>query len=65
METILRQANSQPVNIQIFNRWGKKVFEQSNYTDGWGKNNVPGGVYYYLLESSTGETWKGWVEVVR
>ncbi|SHK16602.1 DUF7948 domain-containing protein [Hymenobacter psychrotolerans] len=55
----------QPVNIQIFNRWGKKVFEQSNYTDGWGKNNVPGGVYYYLLESSTGESWKGWVEVVR
>ncbi|QNH62286.1 gliding motility-associated C-terminal domain-containing protein [Hymenobacter sediminicola] len=55
----------QPVNIQIFNRWGKKVFEQSNYTDGWGKSNVPGGVYYYLLESSTGETWKGWVEVVR
>jgi gliding motility-associated-like protein len=54
----------QPVDIQIFNRWGKKVFEQSNYTQGWGQDNVPGGVYFYQLKSNTGESWKGWVEVV-
>jgi gliding motility-associated-like protein len=55
----------QPVAIKIFNRWGKQVFEQASYTQGWGPENVPGGVYYYKLDSSTGESWKGWIEVVR
>ncbi|MBO0359725.1 gliding motility-associated C-terminal domain-containing protein [Hymenobacter sp. BT186] len=55
----------QPVDMKIFNRWGRKVYEQSNYTDGWGTDNVPAGVYYYQLTSATGESWKGWVEVVR
>ncbi|MBC6700050.1 DUF7948 domain-containing protein [Hymenobacter puniceus] len=55
----------QPVDIQIFNRWGKKVFEQNNYSQGWGQDNVPGGVYFYQLKSTTGESWKGWLEVVR
>ena len=55
----------QPVDIKIFNRWGKQVFEQASYTEGWGPENVPSGVYYYKLDSSTGESWKGWIEVVR
>ncbi|RTQ48417.1 PKD domain-containing protein [Hymenobacter gummosus] len=53
------------VSIEVFNRWGKKVFTQPNYTGAWGTDNVPAGVYYYQLKAQSGETWKGWVEVVR
>ncbi|MBD2768434.1 PKD domain-containing protein [Hymenobacter sp. BT664] len=55
----------QPVSIRIFDRWGKQVFEQANYVEGWGKDNVPSGLYYYKIDSNTGESWKGWVEVAR
>ncbi|WP_400192764.1 PKD domain-containing protein [Hymenobacter sp. B81] len=55
----------QPVEIKIFNRWGKKVYEKSSYTDGWGDSSTPPGTYYYTLTDASGETWKGWVEVSR
>ncbi|MBF9142999.1 DUF7948 domain-containing protein [Hymenobacter properus] len=59
-------VTTEKVNIQIFNRWGRKVFEQANYTDGWGADaELAPGVYYYRLVSATGESWKGWVEVVK
>jgi len=53
-----------PVDIQIFNRWGRKVFEQKNYVEGWGDASTPAGVYYYRLVNAKGESWKGWLEVV-
>ncbi|MCC2545739.1 PKD domain-containing protein [Hymenobacter sp. BT175] len=55
----------QPVDIKVFNRWGKQVYAQENYLEGWGKEGTPPGIYYYQLVSRTGETWKGWVEVAR
>ncbi|MDB5233317.1 MAG: hypothetical protein JWR44_310 [Hymenobacter sp.] len=53
------------VDIQIFNRWGRLEFEQKNYTDGWGDANTAPGVYYYRLVNGSGESWKGWLEVVK
>lgn len=52
------------VDIQIFNRWGRLVFEQKNYTHGWGAADTPRGLYFYRLVNASGETWKGWLEVV-
>ncbi len=67
--------------IQVFNRWGRKVYESDqdpyiNWTGaaaGEGNTNglVSGGLYYYLAEvqfadaNNTRRTFKGWVEVVR
>jgi gliding motility-associated-like protein len=53
------------VDIQIFNRWGRLVYEQKDYAGTWGDENTPVGLYYYRLESTNGESWKGWVEVVK
>ncbi len=37
-------------HIIIYNRWGKKVFEHSDYYDNWWDGNgAPDGVYYYVL----------------
>lgn len=44
--------NSQLV---IFNRWGKKVFETSNYQNDWDAENLSDGVYYYILRIQDGE----------
>jgi gliding motility-associated-like protein len=36
-------------NLVIFNRWGKKVFEDSNYQNTWDGSNYSDGVYYYIV----------------
>ena len=73
--TILR------TRIQIFNRWGRKVYESDqdpyiNWTgaatgDGNTSGLVSNGIYYYLAEvqfadaANTKRSYKGWVEIVR
>jgi gliding motility-associated-like protein len=59
-------VSTEPVSIIIFDRWGRKVFEQENYVRGWGPApGVASGVYYYQLRTAAGQTWKGWLEVVK
>ncbi len=33
----------------VFNRWGKKIFETSNYNSDWDGGNMPDGTYFYIL----------------
>lgn len=54
---------SQCIHIQIFNRWGMKVFEAKNQNIGWdgrttAAKKVPEGTYYYIIEIN-GITKKG------
>ena len=44
-------------NLMIFNRWGDKVFQTSDDTEGWGGNGAPSGVYAYSIsyKNSRGE----------
>ncbi len=37
-------------NLVVFNRWGKKVYEQVNYNNDWDGGNLADGVYFYVLE---------------
>ncbi len=58
-------------NVQIFNRWGDKVFKTSRYdntTNNWdGKFNgkpVTSGTYFYLILNDNGKVLKkGWLEL--
>ncbi|MCP9767056.1 gliding motility-associated C-terminal domain-containing protein [Lacihabitans sp. LS3-19] len=49
--------------LQIFDNWGKKIYENFSYQNDWG-NNIKGGTYYYLLTIPIGQTCKGWLEVI-
>ncbi|MCC2546625.1 gliding motility-associated C-terminal domain-containing protein [Hymenobacter sp. BT175] len=51
--------------LTIFNRWGKEVFNATNYNNNWQADGQPAGVYYYLFKQSNGSSYKGWVEVVK
>ncbi len=59
--------------LQVFTRWGQKIFQASGYSaskawDGTnGKGEVTEGVYYYVLElrDGSGEILKGSVTVLR
>lgn len=36
--------------IEIYNRWGKKVFESSDRNFRWNAEKLPAGVYFYLID---------------
>jgi gliding motility-associated-like protein len=39
--------------IIIKNRWGRTVYESTNYNNDWDGENVPDGVYFGRLETIT------------
>ncbi|MEN9336716.1 MAG: hypothetical protein RLZZ500_1703 [Bacteroidota bacterium] len=54
--------------FEVYNRWGRKVYEKRKYTNEWhGQNqkeeSLPDGVYYYILTLRDGQTKQGWVLV--
>lgn len=58
--------------LQIFNRWGNKVFETRNYKNQWkgtwnGNRDLPDGTYYYLLElnDEANRVFQGYLELYR
>ncbi|HLG36068.1 MAG TPA: gliding motility-associated C-terminal domain-containing protein [Bacteroidia bacterium] len=51
--------------LVVFNRWGSEVFSSSNYDNKWQGDNLADGVYYYILKTEKGETYKGYVQIFR
>jgi gliding motility-associated-like protein len=50
--------------IQVFNRWGAKVYESKDRSFKWDGSNMSEGVYYYLIDYSDRQ-FKGYVTIVR
>ncbi|MGD1841718.1 MAG: PKD domain-containing protein [Thermonemataceae bacterium] len=50
--------------LEIFNRWGKRIYQSDNYQNDWGKN-IPVGVYFYVVTTPNGQECNGWVEVMK
>ncbi|NQU33410.1 MAG: gliding motility-associated C-terminal domain-containing protein [Bacteroidetes bacterium] len=54
--------------LVVFNRGGRTVFDAENYNNTWGGDNLPDGVYYYVLEcegEKTNDVFKGSVTIIR
>jgi gliding motility-associated-like protein len=42
-------------SLSIYNRWGKKLFEQKGYVNSWnGDSNTTSGTYFYILDPGDG-----------
>ncbi len=37
-------------NLQIFNRWGKKIYEDNDYYNDWTGEDFKAGTYFYVLD---------------
>ncbi len=63
---VLQGLNPASFELQIFNRWGSLIYKAESYADDWDAKGNSAGMYYYLLRNSeTGQTFKGWLEVVK
>lgn len=56
--------------VEIFNRYGTKVYSKSNYIDEWygqsdNNNELPDGTYYYIVEFNDSPVKTGWVYINR
>jgi gliding motility-associated-like protein len=61
------------VEVEIFNRWGAKIYESKDYQNNWngfahsnsigGSNNVPAGTYYYIV-NVVGSAFKPFVSYI-
>lgn len=52
-------------HLVIYDRWGKKVYESSDYPNNWNGGNQSDGVYYYVLTLPTSKKYDGYVEILR
>ena len=56
--------------LQIFNRWGNRVYIMDGYKNEWnGTYNesemLPDGTYFYLLDDGEGQHYSGWLQIRR
>ncbi|HSI91681.1 MAG TPA: gliding motility-associated C-terminal domain-containing protein [Adhaeribacter sp.] len=51
--------------LEIFNRWGKRIYENNNYDNKWDARDTASGTYYYVITTTEKKTYKGWVEVIK
>ena len=50
--------------LAVYNRWGGKIFESSNYNNAW-TPDVVDGVYYFVLELPEGKNYSGYFHVFK
>ncbi|WP_303311176.1 gliding motility-associated C-terminal domain-containing protein [Hymenobacter sp. BT730] len=62
---VLKGLTSEQWQVEIYNRWGRRIYQAKNYDNQWGATGEANGVYYYLLTHISGKQYRGWVEVVR
>jgi len=51
--------------LEVFNRWGKKVYSTTNYDNKWSADGLANGIYYFLIRSECIPDKKGWLTVKR
>lgn len=53
-------------DLEVYDRWGRRVYEQQQYAGDWAAAGQPDGVYYYqLVHAVSGRRYRGWVQVTR
>jgi len=53
------------VSLEIFNRWGKKVFHATGYRNDWNGGDLDAGTYFMLLSGGCIEKYKGPLTILR
>lgn len=60
-------------SLEIFNRWGEKVFEAKPYINDWAgtstkgmlKDELPDGTYFFVLNDGVNNTYNGRITIKR
>jgi gliding motility-associated-like protein len=62
----IRTEDNRTVTLDIYNRWGERLYHQASYHNQWNAEGIPDGIYFYqIVDSEYSKTEKGWVQVIR
>ncbi|MCU0415774.1 MAG: gliding motility-associated C-terminal domain-containing protein [Cytophagaceae bacterium] len=51
--------------LEVYNRWGDRVFKANDYKNNWNCAELSDGMYFYLLQTECGnQEYKGWVHIL-
>ena len=64
-DTFRPRFSCQPTSLEVYSRWGQRVYQSDNYHNDWDARNLPDGIYYFLLRDADGRHQKSWLEVRR
>ena len=64
-DTFRPRFSCRPASLEVYSRWGQRVFQTDDYHNNWDAQGLPDGIYYYLLRDADDRRMKGWVEVRR
>ncbi|HNP19899.1 MAG TPA: PKD domain-containing protein [Fulvivirga sp.] len=53
------------VNLKLYNRWGRLVYENDDYKNEWDGEGEPAGIYYYEAIVTDETTCKGWLHLIK
>jgi gliding motility-associated-like protein len=59
---VLPEAGSR---LRVVNRWGKTVYESTDYRNDWGGDSLPSGVYFFHVVTPSGRDCRGWLHLLR
>ncbi|MES2565371.1 MAG: gliding motility-associated C-terminal domain-containing protein [Bacteroidota bacterium] len=51
--------------LTIYDRWGRKVYENSNYANDWKGEGSNDGTYFYILDVPQDKKYNGFVQIIR
>lgn len=49
--------------LTVFDRWGRKVYENSNYNNDWKGDNLNDGTYFYILDVPDDKKYNGYITI--
>jgi gliding motility-associated-like protein len=62
---VVEPALEEGSNIQIFNRWGKRVFYSSNYANDWSGAGLSAGIYFYVVTTNCEKEFSGALTILK
>lgn len=63
-DTFIIEAGT-PVNLKLFNRWGRLLYENKDYQNDWNGEGEAAGIYYYEATIQDETVCKGWVHLIK
>ncbi|HAA10578.1 MAG TPA: hypothetical protein DCE41_02330 [Cytophagales bacterium] len=61
----LEIKTTEPIDLAVFDRWGKLLYSAENYQNDWEATDLPDGVYYLMVTLPSEEFCKGVVQISR
>jgi gliding motility-associated-like protein len=71
---VVQNANGKLVSLEIYNRWGNRVYKSDDYRNDWGGEvtegfflgrDIPDGTYYYIIIIDKKDKYAGFITINR